>query len=161
MHTKLLRLDLQAFGFPLTALPPKLVGLTLVFCSLELRIFAHGLGVLATQHFREPLPHAQHIRDLALLEVVPRRQILESRHLETFGAGEGHEGEAMLRRSLESLAACEVDDDAFLEGEALGFVDSHRIARDNRKLLARLARAFLDAHLGQDGYPLRLARVLK
>ena len=84
MHARLLRLDLEAFGFPVTALPPKLVGLILVFCSLELGVFAHGLGVLAIQHVREPLPHAQHIRVFALLEVVPRRQILESRHLEAF-----------------------------------------------------------------------------
>ena len=84
MHAKLLRLDPEAFGLPLTALPPKLVGLILVFCSLELGVFAHGLGVLAIQHVREPLPHAQHIRAFALLEVVPRRQILDSRHLEAF-----------------------------------------------------------------------------
>ena len=84
MHAKLLRLDPEAFGLPLTALPPKLVGLILVFCSLELGVFAHGLSVLAIQHVRESLAHAQHVRVFALLEVVPGRQILENGHLEAF-----------------------------------------------------------------------------
>ena len=65
----------------------------------------------------------------------------------------------MLRRSLESLSTRQLNDDALLEREALRLVHGQRIARDNRKLFASLARAFLDAHLGQDGYPLRLAPI--
>ena len=147
----LLRLGLVALGFPLTAFPPHLVGLILVFCCLKLRIFAHGLGVLPVQHFRESLAHTQHVRVLALLEVVPRRQILESGQRKAFRTGEGHEGEAMLRRSLKSLPTRQIDDDALLEREALRLVHGQRIARDNRKLFASLARASLMLTLGKMG----------
>ena len=127
----LLRLDLAALGFPLTALPPDLIGLILVLCGLKLRILAHGLGVLPVQHFRESLAHTQHIRVLALLEVVPRRQILESGHREAFRAGEGNEGEAMLRHSLKSLPARQIDDGALLEREAMRLVRGERLTRGN------------------------------
>ena len=65
------------------------------------------------------LVHAQHVRVLALLEVVPRRQILESGRRKAFRAGESHEGEAMLRRSLKSLPTRQIDDEAHSEREAL------------------------------------------
>ena len=148
-HTMLLRLDLAALGFPLTALPPDLVGLILVFCGLKLPVFAHGLGVLPVQHFRESLAHTQHIRVLALLEVVPRRQILESGNREAFRAGEGHKGEAMLRRNLKSLPTRQIGDDALLEREALRLVHGQRIARDNRKLSASLGK--MGTHFGSLG----------
>ena len=144
----LLRLELAALGFLFTAFPPDLVRVILLFCGLKLRVFAHGLGVLPVQHFRESLAHAQHVRVLALLEVVPRRQILESGHRKAFRAGEGYEGQAMLRRSLKSLPTRQIDDNALLEGEALRLVHGQRITRDNRELFASLARAFLDAHFG-------------
>ena len=126
----LLRLDLAALGFPFTAFPPYLVGVILLFCGLKLRVFPHGLGVLPVQHFRESLAHARHVRVLALLEVFPRRQILESGHRKAFRAGEGYEGQAMLRRSLESLPTRQIDDNALLEREALRLVHGQRIARE-------------------------------
>ena len=116
------RLDLVVLGLHVTALAPDLVGLILVFCGLKLRVFAQGLGVLPVQHICESLAHAQHIRVLALLEVVSRRQVLESGHREAFRASEGNEGEAMLRRSLKSFPARQIDDDTLLEREALRFV---------------------------------------
>jgi hypothetical protein len=151
-----LRLDLAALWFPLTEIPPALVGLILVVGSLQLRIFTHGLGVLPVKHFRKSLAHTQHIRVLAFNEVVPWREILESCHREAFRAGEGDEGEAVLRGRLESFPAREVDDNALLQCEALCLVHGERIARDNRELLACLSCAFFRAHLGQYGYPLRI-----
>ena len=67
-HTMLLRFGLAALGFPLTAFPPHLVGLMLVFCGLKLRVFAHGLGVFPVQHFRESPPTLV-LRPLSLLLV--------------------------------------------------------------------------------------------
>ena len=158
-HTMLLRGELVAFWVFITAFLPLLVGIIFVFHGLELRIFAHGFGVLAVKHLREPLAHSQHIRLLALEEVVPRREILKGCHCEALRTCESHEREAMLRCSLESLAAVEVNDDSLFQREALCLIYSERITRDNRKLFAGLARAFLDAHFGQDGYPLGLARI--
>ena len=67
-HTMLLRFGLAALGFPLTAFPPHLVGLMLVFCGLKLRVFSHGLGVFPVQHFRESPPTLV-LRPLSLLLV--------------------------------------------------------------------------------------------
>ena len=64
----------------------------------------------------------------------------------------------MLERSLESLPT-QIDDDALFEREALRLVHDQRTARDNRELFASLARAFIGAHFGQAGHPLRLARI--
>ena len=72
-HTMLLRGELVAFWVFITAFLPLLVGIVFVFHGFELRIFAHGFGVLPVKHLREPLAHSQHIRLLALEEVVPRR----------------------------------------------------------------------------------------
>ena len=147
-HTILLRLDPAALEVHFTASLPNFVGLILLLFVFKLRVFAHGLGVHAVKHFRESLSHAQHVRVLAFLEVFPRRQILESGHRKAFRAGEGDEGQAMLRRSLKSLATREIDDNAVLEREALRLVNGQRITRDNRELFPSLARAFLDAYFG-------------
>ena len=124
----LLRLDLAALGSPFTGFPPRLVGFILVICGLKLRVFAHGVGVLPVQHVRESLAHAQHVRVLAPLEVVPRRQIRESGHRKAFRAGERHEGEAMLKHSLKFLPTRQIDDNALLQREALRLVHGQRIA---------------------------------
>ena len=65
----------------------------------------------------------------------------------------------MLGRGLESLPTGQMEDDAFLECEALRLVHDQRRAGYYWKQLTSMARAFLDAHLGQDGYPLRLAGI--
>ena len=73
-----------ALGLPRTVLRPSLIGIMLFFCRLKLRVLAHGLGVHPIQHSRESLAHAQHVRIPALLEVIPRRQVLECRHRKAF-----------------------------------------------------------------------------
>ena len=134
--------------FPFTAFPPHLVGVILLFCGLGLRVVARGFGVLPVQHFREALAHAQHVQVLALLEVFPRRRILEGGHRRAFRVGESYEGQAVLKRSLKSLPTGQIYDNAILGREAVRLVHGQRIARDNRALFRSLARAFLAAHFG-------------
>ena len=116
------------------------------FSTLILLMVTH---VHPVKHFRESLAHAQHVRVLAFLEVFPRRQILESGHRKAFRAGEGYEGQAMLRRSLKSLPTRQIDDNALLEREALRLVHGQRIARDNRELFPSLALPSLMLTLGK------------
>ena len=65
-------LGLLALWLPVTTIPPPLEGFSLILCGLQLRVPAHGLGVLAVQHLREALAHAQHVRVPAFPEVAPR-----------------------------------------------------------------------------------------
>ena len=89
-------LGLLALWPPVTAIAPPLEGFILILRGLQLRVLAHGLGVLAVQHLREAVAHAQHVRVPAFLEVVPRWEVLESGHRKAFRPHEGDEGEAML-----------------------------------------------------------------
>ena len=54
-------LGLLALWSPVATITPPLEGFILILRGLQLRMLAHGLGVLAVQHLREALAHAQHV----------------------------------------------------------------------------------------------------
>ena len=79
--------------------------------------------------------------------------MLERCHGKAFGARPCDKGKAVFRSRTIALAAREVDNDTFLQCEALRLIDCQCKSSHNRELRAHHACLLLNTRHGQNGYP--------
>ena len=116
--------------------------------------------MLFFQSSSESQPHAEHVWVAALEEIVPGRYVFEGSHGKAFRASESHEGKAMFGSWSEALSTShKMNDDALLDGEALGFVDGEGVACYEWELSPRHSGAVFVRSKREDGNPLWLILV--